>query len=440
MALVALIVVPASLFAQTYGSINTFSPYSMYGLGELSTQGNISARSMGGVGVAMRTPAEINTLNPAAHSLTINNSVLFSYGMEGSNYFNNQNLSGSSINNSYAAFNIRDIAFQFPVADDMGVAISVNPYSNVGYVISTMENVTDIGLLSYVYEGGGDLTQIKVGWGWEMTEGLSVGLAAQYFWGSLYRSFTMSPYVITGNGTYYTTVGEDTYTVSKIKAQAGVQWTPLSTNRRNLTFGATYDLGGDLTPDFDHTVIGNGTLLSIVATSESETLSLVLPSQLTGGVTYQTQKCIFGFDYTYQDWLSSNSTTVEYSSSGVAVAYNDFSTYKFGVQYTPNRNDIRNYFRRVSYRAGLRYGGYQQTFGGYELEQYAVTAGASFPMKMNGISKVEVGLEYGSRGSDSISVITSDAQVGLIRQDYFKFSLSFTLFGDDYWFQRPKFD
>ncbi|MFI3281659.1 MAG: hypothetical protein R3Y44_06790 [Rikenellaceae bacterium] len=438
-ALAALLMVPSVLFAQTYGSINTFSPYSMYGLGELNTQGTLTTRSMGGVGAASRSFMDINLLNPASYSVALNRSVLFNYGMEGSNYFNNQDVNGTKTNNSYAAFNIHDIALQIPLAKNLGLGISITPYSSVGYEIATQENVTDIGLLSYTYEGGGDVTQVKLGVGWEPFKNFSIGAAAQYYWGGLYRSFTMVPYVVTGYGTYYSTIGETSYDISSIKAQFGLQWTAVKTTSRNLAFGAIYDLGGDLKPDCTHSVIANGTLISYYANYDEDTLELVLPSQTTVGVTYQTPKWVLGFDYTYQNWLTRNSDTTELTSSGVEIAYNDFSTYKFGAQWTPNRNDVRNYFKRVSYRGGLRYGGYQQTFGGHEIEQYAVTMGASFPIKMTGISKIDVGLEYGARGSDS-TYVDAETQVGLIRQDYFKFSLGFSLFGEDYWFQRPKFD
>ncbi|MFI3315993.1 MAG: hypothetical protein SNF93_00250 [Rikenellaceae bacterium] len=438
-ALVALVMIPSVLCAQSYGSINTYSPYTMYGIGEINTQGTLSTRSMGGMGVSMRSVGEINLLNPASYSVALNRSVLFSYGLEGSNYFNSQYIDGSKVNNSYASGNFHDIALQIPIASNMGIGLSLTPYSSTGYNIATTENYTDIGLLSYTYEGGGDITQVKLGFGWEPIKNLSVGVAAQYYWGGIYRSFTMVPYVVTGNGTYYSTMGETSYEISKIKAQLGLQWTAIKNMKRNLTFGATYDFGGDLKPDYSHTVIGYGTLLSVVADWVEEEQSLVLPNQLTVGSIYQTPKWLVGFDYNYQNWQSSNSDAIAYSSSGVAVAYNNFSTYKLGVQLTPNRGDVRHYFNRVSYRAGLRYGGYEMTYGGLELNQCAATLGASFPVRMSAFSKIDVGIEYGSRGSNDLYV-QADEQVGLIKQTYVKFALGFTLFGEDYWFQRPKFD
>ena len=38
------------------------------------------------------------------------------------------------------------------------------------------------------------------------------------------------------------------------------------------------------------------------------------------------------------------------------VEYTNTSTFKVGVEYTPNRYDIRHFLKRWSYRAGFRYG------------------------------------------------------------------------------------
>ena len=77
----AVAMVPTAVAAQT-SSINAFSPYTMYGIGEINTRGTTQMRSMGGVGVAMGTPGKINLLNPAAYSTIPQKSFLFSFGLE----------------------------------------------------------------------------------------------------------------------------------------------------------------------------------------------------------------------------------------------------------------------------------------------------------------------------------------------------------------------
>ena len=93
------------------------------------------------------------------------------------------------------------------------------------------------------------LTEVKLGIGWEGFKNFSVGVAAQYYWGDIDRSFVMTPTPITGEGNYTSTVGLDNYSISSIKGQVGVQWTAIQTRKRILTVGAAYDFGGDLNPE-----------------------------------------------------------------------------------------------------------------------------------------------------------------------------------------------
>ena len=115
------------------------------------------------------------------------------------------------------------------------------------------------------------------------------------------------------------------------------------------------------------------------------------------------------------------------------------TTVKVGIEYTPNRYDVRRTLRRWSYRAGFRYGYYNQTFNGDRLAQYAMTAGIGIPVKFFAVSSIDVGIEYGRRGYNLAE------RLGLVRQQYFKFAVGFTLFAggaenNEYWFTRPKYD
>ena len=88
---IAAVMIPYASAAQT-SSINAFSPYTMYGIGEQNTPGTLPMRSMGGVGVAMRSSGVVNLLNPAAFSAAPQKSFLFNFGLEGQNYYNSQKV------------------------------------------------------------------------------------------------------------------------------------------------------------------------------------------------------------------------------------------------------------------------------------------------------------------------------------------------------------
>ena len=126
---------PVMVSAQT-SSINAFSPYSMYGIGEINTLGTLQMRAMGGAGVAQRLPSSVNTLNPASYSSTMQRSFLFNFGVDGAVYKNQQTIySGNTQRDAktgYGSFNFHEIAIQFPLARGLGLGLSLNPYSSVG--------------------------------------------------------------------------------------------------------------------------------------------------------------------------------------------------------------------------------------------------------------------------------------------------------------------
>lgn len=440
------LLLPLSGAAQT-SSINAFSPYTMYGIGELNTPGTLPMRSMGGVGVAMRSSGTVNLLNPAGYSAAPQKTFLFNFGLEGQNYYNAQRVEGVSKRTAYNTFNFHDIAFQAPVAKRLGLGFSLTPYSSVGYRTRYYHEADasvagNVGAIQYDYQGAGDLTEVKLGMGWELFKHFSLGVAAQYYWGDIERTFVMTPTSITGEGTYVSTVGSSTYAVSSIKGQIGVQYSPILDQKRVLTVGATYDFGGDLNPEVTNRIY-NGDQNYTTVRGDTVHLKLVLPRQLALGVHYQDAKWSVGVDYVYQNWAGRNSGRETTGVSGAdrtvfEVAYANTSTFKAGVEFTPNRYDIRRFLKRWSYRAGFRYGSYHQTFDGHRLGQYAVTAGLGIPVKLWAISGIDVGVEYGGRGCNVAP------RVGLVRQQYFKFAVGFTLFAGqengEYWFMRPKYD
>ncbi|WP_295936843.1 hypothetical protein [uncultured Alistipes sp.] len=448
--LTKLVVVAAVLFpfvvsAQT-SSINAFSPYTMYGIGEQNTPGTLPMRSMGGVGVGMRSSGVVNLLNPAAYSAAPQKTFLFNFGLEGQNYYNSQKVDGSSKSTAYNTFNFHDIAFQLPLGKKLGLGFSLTPYSSVGYRTKFRQEFdpndpvwANVGSVQYTYQGEGDVTEVKVGIGWELFKNFSIGAAIQYYWGDIDRTFVMTPTAITGEGSFSSTIGTDNYSISSVKGQVGVQWNAIMNQKRALTLGAVYDFGGDINPNVTKSIYV-GDLYGSIVKGDTTHLAIVLPRQFSIGAFYQTAKWSMGLDYVYQNWGRNKKTeqTGETKGESYTVAYTNTSTIKAGVEFVPNRYDVRNFLKRWSYRAGFRYGIHNQTYDGNKLSQYAVTLGVGIPVKFLAISSVDVGFEYGRRGYNIAE------RIGLVRQQYFKFSIGFTLFAGsengEYWFLRPKYD
>ena len=456
--IMALVVVllPLAAEAQT-SSINAYSPYSMYGPGELLTPGNVQMRSMGGIGIGMRTTNQVNTQNPAAASFIPRKSFLFDVSFDGTHYRNNQmkfDASGAEsgkVKTAYNTGNIHNLSFALPLTKGLGITMSVSPYSSVGYKMNITDqnedNWADIGRVVYGYAGEGDITEVKLALGWAPCNKFSIGVAAKYFWGNIERTYTTSiPNVITGAGNFASTKGVDNFIVNNFKLQAGLQWSIIANEKRMLTLGATYDLGGKLNPKVRNYVYTDNTINSIQGApvrNDLSTMELRVPHEYGAGIYYQDRAIAWGVDYKYSAWGSDNSGYNENGNENdIAVAYTNTHTIKAGFEITPKRTDVRNYFNRMTYRVGARVGNYYQTFTGENLNQMAITAGLGFPVKLWGSSSINLGFEYG-RISSAAATQLNGAKVGLVTQNYYKISVGFTLLSidtSDYWFVRQKYD
>jgi hypothetical protein len=65
------------------------------------------------------------------------------------------------------------------------------------------------------------------------------------------------------------------------------------------------------------------------------------------------------------------------------------------------------------------------------ISDVALTMGVGIPIRVTGLSNVNLGLELGQRGT---------TKAGLVRENYLNFTIGFSFFGEDYWFMKVKYD
>lgn len=434
------LILPLGAWAQE-SSVNTSSPYTMYGLGHMNYAGSTAFAAMGGTSIGFRNgefdlsgDLELNTTNPASLSGIPQRSFVFDVGMTGSNIYSRQNHSEyGALKTSYNTFNISNISVGIPLARRLGVAFNVAPYSQVGYYIHTddLSYLADLGVVRYYYIGEGDVTEAKVSAGWEPVKGLSIGAELIYLWGDINRTYQAMILGYTGTGTYNNeTNAMAAYTnekVSRINGAFGLQYTPLSKNRSRLTIGATYRMGQKLNAKVTD-YIPSGNIYGDTVRFVQKVSAAYMPHTIGAGVYFHRPKYAIGVDYIYQNWADKNAPDVAND-----VAYVNTHTFKFGMQYTPDRYNIRNFFNRVTYRVGFRYNDYYMQFGGQKIKEKAVTFGFEVPFKMTTVSNVNLGIELGERGS---------LRQGMIRERYFKINVGVLLFGRDYdyWFEKYRYN
>src|SRR5574344_697845 len=76
------------LSAQTTDALGTYSPYSMFGIGEIEKGGTAFNYSMGGIGIGIRDNRFINYLNPASITERDTLSFMLDFGVHQKNFYN----------------------------------------------------------------------------------------------------------------------------------------------------------------------------------------------------------------------------------------------------------------------------------------------------------------------------------------------------------------
>ncbi len=412
-------------YAQLAG--NVYTPYTAHGIGVLDIQGNSATKQMGGIGAAFRSSIFQNNVNPASYSAVPQKTFLMSLGMQGtSNY-----LKSETATSSHNGLTLGDFGALFPLTKGVGLGVSITPQTSVGYHTEATETpdpvLTDIGYLSQAYTGSGNIVQYKVGVGAKLLKGLSVGANIAYYHGFISRQSSLAVIPSISTGVFRTITNVDQRAYSYLGADIGLQYSvPLNEEKaRFLNFGAVYQPKINSKIDQEVSVSSIGTIITDSVSYKAGESDYTMPSKITLGFLYASRSLEVGVDYVRQDWTDAFET--DPLSNVELQTYEDI---RFGMQYTPNRFDIRNAMKRWTYRLGFRYGSSYMALNDKDLTDYSVTFGVGIPLETGSFTLLNVGGEIGKTGL---------VAPGQVRDLYVKLHLGVTLFGHSEWFTRYKF-
>lgn len=348
---------------------STNSPYTRYGLGELSDQAFAHNAAMGGIGYALRSSEQINVMNPASYSAVDSLSFMFDIGMglKSSNYQEN----GYKTNAKNASFDY--LAMQFRLHPRVGFAVGFTPYSNVGYKFSRtsdIENSDDVTLTNTFY-GDGGLQQIFGGIGFKILDNLSIGANVGYLYGEIdYQTLA----TLSNGGDQTTTYNN--ISINSYIANFGLQYTQKLSKTDKVTLGLVYGLGHDLkSTETKGIQVTDGSSYSEL-TEETIKDSYGNPSTFGAGLTWQhKQNLTVGADYTLQQFEN-----VKYDNS--TDFYKNRTRIGAGIEYMPSLYG-RNYLSRIRYRAGAYYSSSYMKLPEYDgPKEWGVSAGFGLPLHL----------------------------------------------------------
>ena len=416
-ALAVLVLTAGSMRAQTDGTVNGFSPYSVFGLGQQHQIGTTWNRGMGGVGIAARNNRYINILNPASMTARDSLSFMADMGLNGRmSLFKEGDKKGFN-----TVFNIDDIAISFPMWRHTAFMVGLTPLSDVGYNISYREMDVYTQERVFTTVGKGGTYQIFAAAAATFWNRLSVGAQFNYMFGNVAKTSGIS----FGDDSYRSVVSGDSLQVNSISAKFGLQYEQPIAVGSYITVGATYKLSSAMRGHSVH-YRELGSYYRETTTTDLNQAGLRMGDELGVGISYRKGDSFLAeFDYTRSNWSNSKMDQVKgFSNVGDVVFGTSVGlSFKAGVEFTPNRNDIRYFLRRCTYRVGAYYDQSYYTVDGAHVNSLGVTMGMTLPVFRwyNGLS---VGLEFGRRG-----LATSQ-----VKENYFGFSVGFNIF--DIWFQK----
>lgn len=413
---------------QGSGSGNlVFSPYTMYGIGDLYTQGTASSMAMGGVGIAIRSAYEINYQNPASLSAIPQKSALFSFGGRATNMYSKTEFASTAHN----SIDLSDVGFAVPLYRGIGLSFSLQPVSVVGFNSTAMDDnsevIENIGRAVYNYAGEGGISMVNMGLGVMVAKGFSLGANLSYYFGNIDRYYNAEIVPLLGQTTDYRNVkSSDRSHISHILASFGAQYSHRVGKMNAISIGVTYQPRTQMKADkTDFQGIEYMEVVDTVSYSRSK-YPITIPSKFAVGLSYMNQKLVIGLDYAQQNWKNAFAI-----SAAQNITLRTQQDYKFGIAFTPDRSSITSQFKRWTYKLGLHYSTSYLMKDNTKLEDMGISLGVDVPLKQTSFSKISIGVDFGKRGT---------LKVGQVQENYFKVFAGLTLFGDDYWFVRQKFD
>jgi len=426
------------------------SPYSRYGIGDISDRNFYSSQFMGGLGASLNDQYQINIVNPA--SLGGLTATTFDIGL----YAEYSGLKDNSVQNfdynwngnlSYMSLaiplqnRVNDLLERKVRNTTYAMAFTLMPYSTVGYNIATLDQTDpNIGDFSRIFRGSGGTYQFLYSAGIRHKK-FSGGFNVGYLFGKIeneravlfnqleepYFSFanettSLTGFVWTGGLMYTHTLNkkalDDKKTLEVKRITFGVH------GNSNTSFNTTTDAFSGSERRLQSTFAQRDTLEGFPKTIEG---SGTLPAQLGIGATYyKGANFALGVNYETNSWS-------QFASDIVNNNLKDTYKLSFGGFYRPNYKSISSYLSRIYYRFGVHY----QTVpseeiaanAGKTVKDYGINIGFGLPFfYQRKISHANLGLSAGLRGPGTA-----------VEEQYWKISFSFS-FNDDEWFIKRKYN
>jgi long-subunit fatty acid transport protein len=394
----------------------TSSPYSFYGIGDVRFKGTVDTRAMGGVSV-FPDSIHLNIQNPA-HLASLKLTTFTAAGAYNTNNYKTETQEQKSNRTTLDYF-----AVGIPTGK-LGLSIGLFPYSSVGYKIQSLSG--DTPPVFSQFNGIGGVNRVFAGAGYQLTKKINIGVSFQYNFGTI--ETTSLRFV---NGIEYGTRENNLSDLQGVNADFGITYQTKFKNNRSFFSSLAYTPESKLrlnnTRSIDIIQFLSSGAVGVIETAAIDVpqSTIITPSKLTIGTGYgKVKKWLVGAEISFIN----NSVMTNRFDDIDENFFENTIRYNLGGYYIPNYNSFSSYFKRLTYRAGLRYENTGLVLQNKSITDFAGTFGVGMPL--NGtFSNINFAVEVGKRGT----VFNN-----LVQENYVNFvvGLSFS----DRWFVKRKYD
>ncbi|WP_282015159.1 hypothetical protein [Marinifilum flexuosum] len=400
---IGLIYVSSDLSAQN----NTSSPYSYYGYGELMTQDIINPAGL--ASLSYRDGGVLNINNPAALSQLDSLKFIFQFGMTAKF----SKLKQGNDDDTFNDLNFSKLAFGFRAAPGYGVAVSLVPYTSLGYDITNIEYVE--GGSDYIIrslKGTGGLNQLVLSNGFRITKNLSLGVNGIYIFGNNSRDESIIP----RGGGASTYLNSSKLISTGLNFNVGAQY-QFNFVDNSIILGMKYQPKVGVRAKREVEVVN----LGVIKYNDTDRGRYDVPEVYSVSLGMKKGKQLWvGADYLLEKW----SETKKFEKENQLVDRNKFS---LATIYKANDGYATKFFKKLTYRFGAFYDtGYMRV-----RDERIKTKGFSFGVGMplaRGKGMINMSFEFGQMG------LTAN---NLVREDYGRINIELNLFEN--WFIKRKY-
>lgn len=415
----SILCIPFSFLDKAQAQNTVSTPYSQFGLGQVLNNSSVINLGMGGIKNGIRYDNAINISNPA--SLSALRYTTFEVGAFAT-LSKMSSLSGTA-QGTNAAMSYLKVAF--PFTDKWGTSFGLVPFSGVGYESRIQGRMADTPVTN-VYSGSGGLNQFYIATSYEVYKGLSIGINANYIFGSIDRSksaeFPDSLAFTSARVTNSTYIGS-------LLLNFGIQYHKTFSNGKYITLGLSDNLPTNLNATrntlskrYFVNGLGNEQTIDTISISNDEKGKIEFPMLNSIGFSYgKINKFMIGADLSTGQW----SNLVVYGQNQNLQNTFDLSLGGFII---PKHDAVGNYLKTIEYRMGFNYGKSYVSINNQNINQYSVNFGFGLPLPRSA-SRINLGFEYGIRGTQ---------EAGLIKEEFLGIHAGFNFC--DKWFMRRKYD